>query len=220
MIMQEKPQIIFIQETKCNSNALERIAEKAWPGGLNVAVDANGASGGLAVLWDARSISLSNIHANRNFIQAIFHITVTNTYGHLTNVYFPQDSTHKIEGLSTLSELNSARVHPLWIVGGDFNMITRMEEKRGGRNSGNQDGIHLKDLIQKNWLIDMPFNNSLFTWNNKRTGMQQISSPGQILNIRQCYSLRGRLCCVNHVDRRIGSLANFITMDSPGKHHS
>lgn len=176
LIMQEKPQIIFIQETKCNSNAIERIATKAWPRGMNVVVDADGASGGLAILWDARSITLSNIHANKNFIQAIFHITGTNTHGHITNVYFPQDSMRKIEILNALSDLNSARMYPLWIAGGDFNMITRMEEKKGGRNNENQDGIHLKDFIQRNWLIDMPFNNDLFTWNNKRTGLQQISS--------------------------------------------
>lgn len=48
--MQEKPQILFLQETKCNSSALERIAAKAWLGGLNVAVDADEASGGSAVL--------------------------------------------------------------------------------------------------------------------------------------------------------------------------
>lgn len=119
---------------------------------------------------------LNNIHANENFIQAIFHIIGTNTYGHLTNVYFPQDTMHKIEILNTLSVINSARVHPLWIAGGDFNMITRLEENRGGRNNGNKDVIHLKDFIQNNWLIDMPFNNGPFTWNNKRAGIQQVSS--------------------------------------------
>ena len=121
--------------------------QKHGQGGHNVAVYADGASGGLAVLWDACSIMLNNIHANKNFIQAIFHIIGTNTYGHLTNVYFPQETMHKIEILNTLSVINSAIAHPLWIAGGDFNMITRLEEKRGGRNSGNMDGIHLKDFI-------------------------------------------------------------------------
>ena len=53
MLMEEKPAILFLQETKCNSTVLEKIAAKAWPGGLVIAVDAQGASGGLAVLWDA-----------------------------------------------------------------------------------------------------------------------------------------------------------------------
>lgn len=163
MIMLEKPQILFLQETKCNSNTLERIAAKTWPGGLVTAVDANGVSGGLEIIWDARTIMLNNIHANKNFIQAIFHIIGTNIYGHLTNVCFPQETMHKIEILNTLLAINTNRLHPLWITGGDLNMMTRLEEKRGGRNRGNREGIHLKDFIQNNWLIDMPFNNGIFT---------------------------------------------------------
>ena len=168
MLMQEKPTILFLQETKCNSLVLEKIAAKAWPGGLVTAVDAQGASGGLAVLWDARVIQLDNIHANKNFIQAIFHIIGTNTHGHMTNVYFPQETIHKAEILDTLLELNSNRLHPLSISRGDFNMIARLEEKQGGRNRSNRDGNILKDFIQNNWLIDLPSNNGLFTWNNKR----------------------------------------------------
>jgi len=150
MLMQEKPNILFVQETKCSMSILEKIAAKVWPGGQVTAVDAQGASGGLAILWDARLIQLSNIHANKNFIQAIFHLIGTNTHGHLTNVYFPQDTNLKAEILEHLSTLNSNRYHPLWIAGGDFNMIARMEEKQGGRDNGIRDGHLLKDFIQSN----------------------------------------------------------------------
>lgn len=109
--------------------ALEKIATKVWPGGQVTTVDAQGASGGLAILWDSRVIQLSNIHANKNFIQATFHLIGTNTHDHLTNVYFPQDSHQKAEILDHLSTLNSNRCHRLLIAGGDFNMIVRMEEK-------------------------------------------------------------------------------------------
>lgn len=176
MLMQEKSNILFLQETKCNSTVLEKIAAKAWPGGLVIVVDAQGASGGLEVLWDAWVIQLNNIHANKNFIQAIFHIIGTNTHGHMTNVYFPQETIHKAEILDTLSELNSNRLYPLWISGGDFNMIARLEENQGSRSRRNIDGNILKDFIQNNWLVDLPSNNGIFTWNNKRVGSQQIDS--------------------------------------------
>ncbi len=89
MLKQEKPSILFLQETKCCSALLDKIAATAWPGGLVAAVDAQGASGGLAILWDARIINLNNIQANKNFIQATFHLSGTNGRGLLTNVYFP-----------------------------------------------------------------------------------------------------------------------------------
>lgn len=55
-------------------------------------------------------------------------------------------------------------------------MITKLEEKSGGRNKLDSESIHLKNFIQNNWLIDMPFNNGIYTWNNKRPGTHQIAS--------------------------------------------
>lgn len=110
-------------------------------------VDAHGASGSLTIIWDEGIIQLNNIHANKSFIQAIFHINGTNIYGHMTNVYFPQETTKNIEILNTLLELNRNRLHPLWISGGDFNMIAKLEEKKGRRHTRNREGNHLKDFI-------------------------------------------------------------------------
>eukprot|EP00253_Pinus_taeda_P036183 PITA_36183 len=137
--MEDKPTILFLQETKCNSIILERIAATAWPGGQVTTVDAQGASGGLANLWDAGKIQLNNTHANKNFIQADFHIMGTNIHGHITNVYFPQDGPQKAAILENISQLNFDRKYPLWITGGDFNMIASTEEKQGGRSMINRD---------------------------------------------------------------------------------
>eukprot|EP00253_Pinus_taeda_P016454 PITA_16454 len=166
--MDEKPTILFLQETKCNLTFLEKTAAKAWPGGKVTAVEAQGASGGLAILWDAGKIQLQNIHANKHFIQEIFHLLGTNIYGHITNVYFPQESQQKAEILETISHLNLDRSYPLWVAGGDFNMIASLEEKQGGRCHINRHDSLLKDFINNNWLIDIPMSNGLYTWTNKR----------------------------------------------------
>lgn len=126
-------------------------------------MDVDGASGGVVIIWDSRVVKLKNFHAHRNFLQAFFHIIGTNLHGLLTNVYFPQETPRKAGILNSISVLNNNRLHPLWIAGGDFNMITRLEEKRGGRCRGSQEGSLLKDFIQNNWLIDLPFNNGFFT---------------------------------------------------------
>jgi len=163
MLKQEKPSILFLQETKCNSTILERIATKAWLGGLVTVIDAQGASRGLAILWDARIIQLNNIQDNKNFIQATFHLSSTNAHGLLTNVYFPEDTVQKSQLLNTLSELNSDRPFPLWISGGDYNMIASKEEKKGGRSNTNNEDSLLKEFINSNWLMDIPTSNGIFT---------------------------------------------------------
>ena len=49
MIQKERPNILFLQETKCNSEMIGSILSKAWPNCSSVAVDASGTSGGLAI---------------------------------------------------------------------------------------------------------------------------------------------------------------------------
>lgn len=55
-------------------------------------------------------------------------------------------------------------------------MITKLEEKIGGRNKLEQENIHFKDFIQNASLIDVPFCNGTFTWSNRRAGKHQIAS--------------------------------------------
>jgi len=87
---------------------------------------------------------------SHHFIQATFHIIGTNVHGHLTNVYFPQEVVNKLAIMNTLTLINSTRIHLLWITGGDFNMITKLEEKSGGRNKLDSESTHLRNFIQKN----------------------------------------------------------------------
>eukprot|EP00253_Pinus_taeda_P035953 PITA_35953 len=176
MIKEEKPQMCFLQETKCNSSTLDSILSKAWPGCRAAAVDASGASGGLAIAWNTQAIAISNLHASHHFIQVTFHILGTNIHGNLSNVYFPQEAGGKTALLDTIEVLSNNRKHPLWIIGRDFNMITKLEEKIGGRNRLDPESSHFREFIQNASLIDMPFDNGTFTWSNRRAGRHQIAS--------------------------------------------
>ena len=49
-IKQEKPDILFLQETKCNSELMEKIRDRIWKGSRAMALDAVGMDGGSAIL--------------------------------------------------------------------------------------------------------------------------------------------------------------------------
>jgi len=170
LIQQEKPTLVFLQETKSNSVVIERILNKVWFRSCSVSVDASGASGGLAILWNPQILNLQDFHASHFLIQATFHLIGTNIHGHLSNVYFPQNIQQKLYLLDTLTTLNSKRQFPLWIGGGDFNIITASEEKTGGRSKLDSDNSGFKDFIQRNQLMDMQTSNGIYTWTNKRRG--------------------------------------------------
>eukprot|EP00253_Pinus_taeda_P018354 PITA_18354 len=172
----ENPQMCFLQETKCNSTTLGRILSKAYPGCRSMVVDAMGASGGLDITWNTQDVMLTDFHASHHLIQATFHILGTNIHGNLSNVYFPQESRSKRALLDTIEALSINRQHPFWIVAGDFNMITKVQDKIGGRSRLEPEVDRFKDFIQNASLIDIPFCNGTFTWSNCRGGKHQIAS--------------------------------------------
>eukprot|EP00253_Pinus_taeda_P008568 PITA_08568 len=62
------------------------------------------------------------------------------------------------------------------ILGGDFNMITSLMEKKGGLRKLNRDGEQFKDFIDNASLVDVYPKQGNFTWNNRRGGENLISS--------------------------------------------
>lgn len=85
----EKPAIRFLQETKCNSEEMEKSTRRVWKGAQVVAIAMDGAAGGLDLLWNLNLVSISNICAMHLTISAQFHILVSETKGVVTNVYDP-----------------------------------------------------------------------------------------------------------------------------------
>ena len=168
--------MIFLQEMKCNRKMLELIMAKAWANSRSVSVDASGASEGLAIIWDPQILSLYDFHASHFCIQTTFHLLGTNIHGHLTNVYFLQETHMKLDLLNTLTDLNSMRRFSLWFCEGDLNMTTTLEEISRGKHGLEGDCLGFKDFISINQLVDLQTSNGTFTWTNKRSGPQHIAS--------------------------------------------
>jgi hypothetical protein len=53
-----------------------------------------------------------------------------------------------------------------WIMGGYFNLITSLYEKKGGINLLDQDSYHFKETIGVLRMVDWETSNGTFTWNN------------------------------------------------------
>ena len=49
------------------------------------------------------------------------------------NVYGPHNAWEKRDFLQSLRRLREGMDNDHWVVGGDFNLITSLEEKKGGR---------------------------------------------------------------------------------------
>jgi len=61
-----------------------------------------------------------------------------------------------------------------WFVGGDFHMITSLEDKKGGIGRLSSEDQNFKEIIDQLWLIEIIPSEGRFTWSNKRGGTHHI----------------------------------------------
>jgi len=134
-----------------------------------------GAAGGLAILWNLQTVTLLHPFSTKYTLTAHFKSLASSKEGAITNVYGPQTTQDKESFLQSLRHVQTLICTTHWIVGGDFNIILTLEEKRGGLKRLEQDSGRFKTLIEKLNLVDMETRNGIFTWSNRRTRHQHVA---------------------------------------------
>ncbi|XP_059076363.1 uncharacterized protein LOC131875739 [Cryptomeria japonica] len=79
-----------------------------------------------------------------------------------------------------------------WIMAGDFNVVSCLDEKRGGLARLDPSANLLRNMIGSLNLIDVKPTNGVFTWNNRRCGGEAISERLDRFLV-SCYWLNSRL---------------------------
>jgi exonuclease III len=175
LILAEKPEILLLQETKCTSEDIDKLLPHYWKLGKAVSIDATGTTSGLVVLWNTNAVIMDNFITTKWSITADYRIIGLNRPGHLTNVYGPASPRDKKAFLRNLLYLASLSQYKNWTIGGDFDIICSLEEKRGGSRHLDWDSGDFNTLIDDLHLIDLDANNGLHTWTNMRNGIHQIA---------------------------------------------
>ena len=73
------------------------------------------------------------------------------------------------DGLKGLTEIGN------WVIGGDFNIISNIREKKGGRRSLDKFQEAFNNFFIQSPVVDMEIGNGWFTWNKKRGGEHLVS---------------------------------------------
>ena len=160
----EKPIIVFLHETKCSSEEMDKISMRVWKGAMVVARDAEGAAGGFSLLWNPNLVSISNLCTTSFSIFGRFHILGSDIKGVVTNVYGPFQPSKKLAFLSNLGSLKEWVDNDHWLIGGDFNIIRSLEEKKGGVRTISVAATLFNKFIDEMKLVDIRSTNRLFTW--------------------------------------------------------
>ena len=132
--------------------------------------------GGVGILWDPNRVNFEGIHGNQCFISTDFKVIGFSLEGVLTNVYRHHNTGEKMSFITVLQKIHEETERRHWILGGDFNLITSLDEKKGGRCWSEEECEIFRDTIEDLRLVDITPSEGRFTWNNKRKGDSHIAS--------------------------------------------
>ena len=93
----------------------------------------------------------------------------------LSNIYAPTDISRKSNLWAHISYIRALDPFLPWILAGDFNSVTSLDEKHGEVARLDPFANLFRDMIDSLNLIDVKPTNGVFTWNNRRCGAEAIS---------------------------------------------
>eukprot|EP00253_Pinus_taeda_P027092 PITA_27092 len=126
----DMPDMIFIQETKCSIQKIRLINSKWLFRYEFLEVNSKNTMGGILTLWNPQRINVLDAEASRNYLSVVIQpVGVLETFL-VKNVYGPQNLEDKLKLLEALTDLKSRQTRKPWILGGDFNMIKYLSEKK------------------------------------------------------------------------------------------
>jgi hypothetical protein len=164
IVRKEDPSIMFLMETHLDSRNLEFLRVRMGMSGC-FGVDRHGLGGGLALLWNSSIAVHIQSYSHHHFDADVVHENglrwrVTGFYGH------PERGLRD-HSWALLCHLWSIRNLP-WLVLGDFNEITALNEQWGRLDRNLAQMAAFREALIDCFLQDLGYHGAAFTWSNRR----------------------------------------------------
>ncbi|KAL4198521.1 hypothetical protein AMTRI_Chr03g46300 [Amborella trichopoda] len=128
-----------------------------------VSLAANGASGGIGIVWNPSDHFLNSSHIGDFSVTVLLASISDGLPWKFTTIYGPNSPTLRNRLWSEL-ELVASLPHPIWCLGGDL-----ISHERNSSTSISQGMRDFSDFISRNELLDIPLQGSRYTWSNHAT---------------------------------------------------
>jgi exonuclease III len=144
----EPADILMLQETKIEGEALLEISKNKWQKNTGKAISTTGSSGGIETLWKEDQFSLINSYNTQHWSLTEQKHTASKLTIALFNLYVPNLNSKKKDCWKTLNEFLEQNSPNNIIIVGDLNLVMNGKEKRGGRTNKDQMIYVVEDMIQ------------------------------------------------------------------------
>ncbi|XP_058774887.1 uncharacterized protein LOC131649156 [Vicia villosa] len=158
--------IAFIQETKLRGVKFQTVKE-LWGDALVEwsHSDAEGASGGILIMWRKDFFKVLYSFKGEGFLGLC--VEKENRRIYFVNFYASCDHNSRMRSWKRLVDIKRSSSDGSWCIGGDFNVITSLEERVGISKKNYRKEIEdFKEFIEEMELVDPPTIGGKFTWSN------------------------------------------------------
>ncbi|XP_026405612.1 uncharacterized protein LOC113300621 [Papaver somniferum] len=169
MIQMIKALIIILKETKmmqCSSWDIKQICgykNVGWT--LQQSI---GSTGGMLTLWDRDLVEVSDSLVGNYTLSILCTNKMDNFRLILAKVYGPIKPVERTTFWGELDNIYSYWNDLPWCLGGDFNTITKCDEKKNC-NKITSSMKNFNEFIIEHDLIDLPLKGARYTWSNGQT---------------------------------------------------
>ncbi|KAK9989615.1 hypothetical protein SO802_029854 [Lithocarpus litseifolius] len=160
MVRAKDPSVVFLAETWADEARLKQVQRKIQFENIFSTPRLN-RGGGLVMFWRS-SIDVSVVGSSTNYIDAIINRNKEGEW-RFTGFYGEPETHKRIESWEQLRRLERKFQLP-WICAGDFNELTRADEKLGGNRRSHAQMQLFRDAIDECGFIDLGYSGSKFTW--------------------------------------------------------
>ncbi|GKU90664.1 hypothetical protein SLEP1_g4631 [Rubroshorea leprosula] len=163
LVNKHRPEVLFLQETKVE-NVDKSYYRRLWDSDDMdwVAKSSLGASGGLIIIWNRAVLQKVSVFEGEGYIgiQGLWGADALPCF--LCNVYSPCDLERKRSVWRELEQM-IRKNKGCWCLGGDFNAIRSLQERKGGK-SARIEVKEFEQFIVNNSLTDLPLLGRKYTW--------------------------------------------------------
>ncbi|XP_071718049.1 uncharacterized protein [Rutidosis leptorrhynchoides] len=161
--IKESPDIVLLQETKCNSVNNSWI-EQIWgsPNFKFIQKPKVGKSGGMLIIWDPTRFDVNEAVEKHNLLAIKGKWTGKDRESIVVNVYGPHTDEEKKKMWVSLEQLMQYSNEVEWVLGGDFNEVRYQEERKNCKFIESRAKL-FNSFIENSQLIEIPLLGKRFT---------------------------------------------------------
>ena len=154
---------MLLQETKVSGQKIQSIIQAFKLNYEVMAIDSVGTSGGIAILWNGAEMRANGWMGFHRILTATFRQIGSEDRILISSVYGPPIPGERAEFLQNIRQLSTMHNEKYWLIGGNFNMILNLSEKKGGLRREDPDMALFQDLLNDLHLVDIPTVNGRYT---------------------------------------------------------